>query len=102
MRDQLQRLTLMCGWDHRSPRVIPMSAQSHAVLCNPATLLTFDHPITPLAYTETGTAVGFKDEPQAVTRYQAKMWRLAALALSPDEAHDVLAGWANRYDRGTR
>ncbi|MEU4767730.1 DUF5753 domain-containing protein [Actinosynnema sp. NPDC023794] len=102
MRDQLLHLTLMCGWAHCSPRVIPMSTRSHAALRNPATLLTFDHPITPLAYIETDTAVVFQDEPQAVTHYQAKMRRLAALALSPGKSHDVLAGWANRYDRDTR
>ncbi|MFD0201444.1 MULTISPECIES: DUF5753 domain-containing protein [Saccharothrix] len=102
MRDQLLRLTLMCGWARSTPRVIPMAAPFHPAVRNPATLLTFRHPYTPLAYTETDTAAVFHEDPDAVTRYQAKMRRLAALALTATQSHDVFARWADRYDRETR
>ncbi|MEU4449502.1 helix-turn-helix transcriptional regulator [Actinosynnema sp. NPDC050801] len=102
MRDQLLHLTLMCGWTRSTPRLIPMSAPFHPAVRNPATLLTFKHPNTPLAYTETDTAAVFHEEPHAVTRYQAKMRRLASLALSRTESHDVFARWADVYDRETR
>ncbi|NUT51395.1 MAG: helix-turn-helix domain-containing protein [Saccharothrix sp.] len=99
MRDQLLHLALMCGWDKFTPRVVPMSQSSDAVIRNQATLLTFDAPITPLAYAETDAATVFHDDPIAVTRYQAKMRRLASLALSPARSHDLFASWADRYDR---
>ncbi|MFD1146016.1 DUF5753 domain-containing protein [Saccharothrix hoggarensis] len=102
MRDQLLHLALMCGWDRFSPRVIPMSRSCHAVIRNQATLLTFNHPVSPLAYTETDTVTVFQDEPTAVTHYQAKMRRLASLALSPAQSHEAFASWADRYDRETR
>ncbi|WP_447006128.1 helix-turn-helix domain-containing protein [Saccharothrix isguenensis] len=102
MRDQLLRLTLMCGWEQFSPRVIPMSASSHVALRHPATLLTFTAPIKPLAYTETDTATVFHDDPVAIAAYQAKMRYLERLVLSPAQSRDVLVRWADAYDRDTR
>ncbi|MBB5808841.1 hypothetical protein F4560_008609 [Saccharothrix ecbatanensis] len=102
MRDQLLHLTLMCGWPHITPRVIPMTAQPHAALQSSAALLTFAPPTKPLAYTETDAATVFHDHPSAVARYQAKMRHLAALALSAAKSHDVIARWADSYDRKSR
>ncbi|WP_158846260.1 helix-turn-helix domain-containing protein [Saccharothrix deserti] len=102
MRDQLLRLTLMCGWSRVSPRVIPMSAPSHAALRHPATLLTFPAPTKPLAYTETDTATVFHDDPNAVTAYQTKMRHLERLVLTPAQSRDLFARWADAYDRDGR
>ncbi|NUT53509.1 MAG: helix-turn-helix domain-containing protein [Saccharothrix sp.] len=101
MRDQLLHLTLMCGRPDFTPRVIPMSAPLHTATRSPATLLTFDPPLTPLAYTETDTAMVFHDDPDTVTHHHAKMRHLAALALPVTPSHDVLARWADRYDHRT-
>lgn len=99
MRDQLLRLTLMCGWARISPRVIPMTAPSNVALRHPATLLTFTAPTKPVAYAETESATVFHDDPTAVTAYQAKMRHLERLVLTPAQSRDVLARWADSYDR---
>jgi transcriptional regulator with XRE-family HTH domain len=99
MRDQLLHLTLMCGSEQFVPRVIPMAARSHAALRNPATILTFDPPIKPLAYTETDSATVFHDAPAAVLLYQTKMRHLDSLAVTPTESHDILGHWADTYER---
>ncbi|MFE9748270.1 helix-turn-helix domain-containing protein [Saccharothrix saharensis] len=101
MRDQLLHLTLMCGWTGFTPLVIPMTTPSHSAIRNPATLLTFDPPHTPLAYTETDTATVFHVNPHDVALYQTKMRNLASLALSPTQSHDVFARWADHYDYAT-
>ncbi|MFD1145719.1 helix-turn-helix domain-containing protein [Saccharothrix hoggarensis] len=102
MRDQLLRLTLMCGWAQISPRVIPMTARSHGALRHPGALLTFQEPTKPLAYTETETATVFHDEPTAVMAYQLKMRQLERLVLTPAQSRDVFARWADAYDRERR
>ncbi|XVS65766.1 helix-turn-helix domain-containing protein [Actinosynnema sp. CA-299493] len=102
MRDQLLRLTLMCGWSRISPRIIPMSAPSHTVLRHSATLLTFPSPTKPLAYAETETATVFHDDPSAINAYEAKMRQLEHVVLSPTHSRDVFARWADAYDRDHR
>ncbi|MFJ6674456.1 helix-turn-helix domain-containing protein [Actinosynnema sp. NPDC091369] len=102
MRDQLLRLTLMCGWARISPRIIPMSAEPHSVLRHPGTLLTFPSPLKPLAYAETEIATVFHDEPTAIAAYEAKMRHLESLVLSPVQSRDVFARWADAYDRDHR
>lgn len=102
MRDQLLRLTLMCGWARISPRVIPMSAHSHTALRHAATLLTFAGPVKPLAYTETDTATVFHDDPNTVLTYQAKMRHLERLTLTREQSRDLFARWADAYDRESR
>jgi hypothetical protein len=79
-----------------------MTTPFHAATRNPATLLTFDPPLTPLAYAETDTATVFQDHPDAIDHWQAKMRNLASLVLPPAQSHDVFAHWADRYDRDTR
>ncbi|NUT52443.1 MAG: helix-turn-helix domain-containing protein [Saccharothrix sp.] len=101
MRDQLLRLTLMCGWPRFSPRVVPMSA-SHAAMRHAATVMTFASPFKPLAYAETETATVFHDDPDAILIYQAKMRDLDGLVLGPTQSRDVFARWADVYDRDTR
>jgi hypothetical protein len=102
MRDQLLRLTLMCNWPGFSPRVIPMAVCGHASLRHPATLLTFGPPTKPLVYTETDAATVFHDDPTAVTAYEAKMRHLQRLVLSPERSREVLARWADAYDKEYR
>ncbi len=102
MRDQLLRLTLMCGWARISPRIIPLSAPSHAALRHSATLLTFPAPTKPLAYAETEAATVFHDDPTAIAAYQAKMRHLERVVLSPAQSRDVFARWADAYDRDHR
>ncbi|MFD0202274.1 MULTISPECIES: helix-turn-helix domain-containing protein [Saccharothrix] len=102
MRDQMLRLTLMCGWARISPRIIPMSAQAHALLRHSGALLTFPAPIKPLAYAETETATVFHDDPDAIAAYEAKMRQLERLVLSPTHSRDVFARWADAYDRDHR
>ncbi|MEU4449232.1 helix-turn-helix transcriptional regulator [Actinosynnema sp. NPDC050801] len=102
MRDQLLRLTLMCGWARISPRIIPMSVPSHAALRHSATLLTFPSPIKALAYAETEAATVFHDDPTAVTAYQTKMRLLERLVLGPAQSRDIFARWADAYDRDHR
>ena len=102
MRDQLLRLTLMCGWARISPRIIPMSSPAHAVLRHSATLLTFPSPIKPLAYAETEAATVFHDDPGAIDVYEAKMRHLDRLVLTPTQSRDVFARWADAYDRDHR
>ncbi|PSL51410.1 helix-turn-helix protein [Saccharothrix carnea] len=102
MRDQMLHLTLMCGWPRVRARLIPAAAGFHAALGRPATLLTFDAPTRPLAHVEIDTVTVFQDDPDAVTRYEAKMRRLDALALSPGRSRDVFARWADVYDREAR
>lgn len=102
MRDQMLRLTLMCGWARISPRIVPMSAPSHEALRHAATVLTFASPIKPLAYAETEAATVFHDDPDAVTAYQVKMRRLDQLVLTAAQSRDVFARWADAYDRDTR
>ncbi len=98
MRDQLLHLTLMCGWARTTLRIVPMTGRSHTVLRSPATLLTFDAPIRPLAYTEAEAATIFHDAPDAVAAYQHKMRHLDAVALDLEESRQLLARWANAYD----
>ena len=102
MRDQLLRLTLMCGWARISPRIVPMSAASHTALRHSATLLTFTAPVKPLAYAETEAATVFHDDPAAVTAYENKMRQLERLVLTPAQSRDVFARWADAYDRDHR
>lgn len=102
MRDQMLRLTLMCGWSRISPRIIPMSAPSHAHLRHSATLLTFSSPVKPLAYAETESATVFHDDPAAISAYEAKMRQLERVVLSPAHSRDVFARWADAYDRDHR
>jgi hypothetical protein len=102
MRDQLLRLTLMCGWARISPRIIPMSASTSTVLRHSATLLTFASPHKPLAYAETEASTVFHDDPVAVTAYEAKMRQLEDLVLTPAQSRDVFARWADAYDREHR
>ncbi|MFI9006577.1 helix-turn-helix domain-containing protein [Actinosynnema sp. NPDC053489] len=102
MRDQLLRLTLMCGWARINPRIIPMGVGSHAALRHPGTLLTFSSPVKPLAYAETEAATVFHDDPTAVAAYEAKMRRLERLVLTPLQSRDVFARWADAYDRDHR
>lgn len=102
MRDQMLRLTLVCGWARVWPRVVPVSTRSRSVLANPATVLTFAAQVGPLAYVEVDAATVFHDDPKVVARYQAKMRHLESLALSPTESRDVFARWVDVYDRATR
>ncbi|WP_447002445.1 helix-turn-helix domain-containing protein [Saccharothrix isguenensis] len=102
MRDQMLHLTLMCGWPRVRPRLVPASVGFDAALGRPATLLTFTAPLRPLAYVEIDTVTVFQDAPDAVTRYEAKMRRLDALALSPALSRDVFARWADAYERQAR
>ncbi|QFZ17185.1 helix-turn-helix domain-containing protein [Saccharothrix syringae] len=102
MRDQVLHLTALCGRPRYGPRVIPMTAAAHAALRHPATVLTFNAPFKPLVYTETDAATVFHDDPTTVTVYQAKMRRLHRLALDAERSRDLLARWAEVYDRETR
>ncbi|WP_367131451.1 helix-turn-helix domain-containing protein [Saccharothrix sp. HUAS TT1] len=102
MRDQLLRLTLMCGWPRFSPRIVPMSAQSHESLRHAATLLTFPAPSKAMAYAETETATIFHDDPNAVLAYQTKMRHLERMVLTPAQSRDVFARWADAYDKDHR
>ncbi|MGM1057869.1 helix-turn-helix domain-containing protein [Saccharothrix sp. Mg75] len=102
MRDQMLRLTLMCGWANFSLLVVPMTAHSHGVLRNPATLLTFTPPIKPLAYTETDSATVFHDDPTVIAEYEAKMRALSRLVLPAEQSREVFAHWADAYDKRGR
>ncbi|GAA3459276.1 helix-turn-helix transcriptional regulator [Saccharothrix longispora] len=102
MRDQMLRLTLMCGWSNFSLLVVPMAANSHGALRNPATLLTFASPTKPLAYTETDSATVFHDDPAVITEYEAKMRALNHLVLSAEQSREVFARWADAYDKRGR
>ncbi|WP_158852366.1 helix-turn-helix domain-containing protein [Saccharothrix deserti] len=102
MRDQMLRLTLMCGWARMSLRVIPMTAHAHGVLRGPAALLTFTAPVNPVAYAETDTATVFHDAPNVVLTYKAKMRQLERLALNAEQSRAVFARWADAYDRENR
>jgi hypothetical protein len=102
MRDQLLRLTLMCGWERMNLRLVPFSAVADAVLREPGGLLTFPAPVRPVAYTETAAATVFHDDPRAVAAYEAKMRRLGRLALSVEQSRVVFARWADAYDRKVR
>ncbi|WP_194283045.1 helix-turn-helix domain-containing protein [Saccharothrix syringae] len=101
MRDQALHLTLMCGWPGVTVRLVPMTTGTRTRLRHPATLMTFPDPIRPVACAETDTATVFHDDPKVVAEYHLKMWRLGVLALGPDESHERLARWADRYDRGS-
>jgi hypothetical protein len=102
MRDQMLRLTLMCGWARISLRIVPMSAASHTALRHSATLLTFAAPVKSLAYAETEAATVFHDDPTAVQAYEDKMRQLERLVLTPAQSRDVFARWADAYDRDHR
>ncbi|WP_158848740.1 helix-turn-helix domain-containing protein [Saccharothrix deserti] len=99
MRDQMLRLTLMCGWTRFTPRLVPASARFAPALARPVAVLTFAAPARPLAYVETDTVTVFQDDPDAVARYEAKMRHLDSLALSPTRSREVFARWADVYDR---
>ncbi|WP_158854519.1 helix-turn-helix domain-containing protein [Saccharothrix deserti] len=99
MRDQMLRLTLMCGWTRFTPRLVPASAGFVPALARPAAVLTFAAPVRSLAYVETDTVTVFQDDPQAVVRYEAKMRQFDSLALSPARSREVFARWADVYDR---
>ncbi|MFE2755004.1 helix-turn-helix domain-containing protein [Actinosynnema sp. NPDC059335] len=102
MRDQMLRLTLMCGWERMSLRLVPFSAVADAALREPGGLLTFPAPVRPVAYAETGAATVFHDDPQAVAAYEAKMRWVGQLALSVERSRAVFARWADVYDRKAR
>ncbi|MEV1118862.1 helix-turn-helix transcriptional regulator [Actinosynnema sp. NPDC049800] len=102
MRDQMLRLTMMCGWEHMSVRLVPFSAVTGAALRGAAGLLTFAEPVKPVAYAETDAATVFHDDPHVVGAYEAKMRQLKRLALSVEQSRAVFARWADVYDRNTR
>ncbi|MFD7660157.1 DUF5753 domain-containing protein, partial [Actinosynnema sp. NPDC059797] len=98
-RDQLLHLLLMCEWPHTTLRVIPLAAGLHAHLRHPCTLLTFEAPTKPLAYTETDVATAFYDDPEAVAAYRRKMRHLDTVALDAEQTRRKLSWWTGLYDR---
>ncbi|MGW4115093.1 helix-turn-helix domain-containing protein [Actinosynnema sp. NPDC004786] len=99
MRDQMLRLTLMCGWARMTLRVIPMASQAHGCLRHPAALMTFAAPIKPVAYAESETATAFHENTAAVLAYEAKMRQLERLALDTEQSRAIFGRWADAYDR---
>ncbi|MFT7839221.1 helix-turn-helix transcriptional regulator [Saccharothrix sp. BKS2] len=99
MRDQLLHLLLMCEWPRTTVRVVPLAAGFHTHLRHPCTLLAFEAPDKPLAYTETDVAVAFHDAPEAVAAYQQKMCHLDAAALDTEQTRRKLSRWTDLYDR---
>ncbi|NUT54189.1 MAG: helix-turn-helix domain-containing protein [Saccharothrix sp.] len=99
MRDQLLHLTLMATWDKTRVRIVPQTGRFHPTLRGPATLLTFDSPLPPLAYVETDTDTVFHDDPWVVGVYQHKMTYLDTVALDAEESRQTLARWARTYAR---
>jgi hypothetical protein len=102
MRDQMLRLTMMCGWERMNVRLVPFSAVAGAALRGAAGLLTFAEPVKPVAYAETDAATVFHDDPHVVGVYEAKMRQLKRLALSVEQSRAVFARWADVYDRNAR
>jgi hypothetical protein len=99
MRDQMLHLALMGGWVGTRVRIVPLAKDFDAALRYPATLLTFDAPVRPLAYTEIDLVTVFHDDPEVVAVYQRKMRHLDRVALAPGESRQVLARWANVYEQ---
>lgn len=102
MRDQMLRLTMMCGWERMSVRLVPFSAVAGAALRGAAGLLIFAEPVKPVAYAETDAATVFHDDPHVIGAYKAKMRQLKRLALSVEQSRAVFARWADVYDRNAR
>ncbi|MDR6592497.1 helix-turn-helix domain-containing protein [Saccharothrix longispora] len=102
MRDQLLHLTLMTGRPTVTAHVIPLTAPAHPALAHHATLLTFDPPTRPLAYGDNGTAVVFHDHPAEVEHHQRRMRELHARALPEAQSREVIAHWADAYDKRNR
>ncbi|MGM1064075.1 helix-turn-helix domain-containing protein [Saccharothrix sp. Mg75] len=102
MRDQLLHLALLIGRPDVTVHVIPMTASPHPALRHHATLLTFAPPLPPLAYSESGLATVFHDHPDAIEHYRHRMRELHARALPEAQSGQVIARWADVYDKGIR
>ncbi|XVV04053.1 helix-turn-helix domain-containing protein [Actinosynnema sp. CA-248983] len=102
MRDQMLRLTLMCGWARMTLRVIPMASQAHGCLRHTAALMTFAAPIKPVAYVENDTATVFHENPAVILACEAKMRQLERLALNTEQSRAIFGRWADAYDRKSR
>jgi hypothetical protein len=99
MRDQLLHLTLMGGWADTRIRIVPLTNGFDAMLRNPATLLTFDVPVRPVAYAEIDSVTVFHDDSDVVAAYRRKMDHLDSVALALGESRKVLARWVDAYER---
>ncbi|MDQ2584052.1 helix-turn-helix domain-containing protein [Saccharothrix yanglingensis] len=102
MRDQLLHLTLPAGQPNVTAHVIPLTAPAHPALLHHTTLLTFDPPTRPLAYSENGTTTVFHDNLAEVEHCRRRMRELHARALPAAQSREVVAHWADAYDKRTR
>ncbi|MDU0293811.1 Scr1 family TA system antitoxin-like transcriptional regulator, partial [Saccharothrix longispora] len=59
-------------------------------------------PTRPLAYGDNGTAVVFHDHPAEVEHHQRRMRELHARALPEAQSREVIAHWADAYDKRNR
>ncbi|MFE2752753.1 helix-turn-helix domain-containing protein [Actinosynnema sp. NPDC059335] len=99
MHEQMLHLILVSGWHDTRVRVVPRTRALHPALRLPATLLTFEDPVTPVVYVETDAATVFHDDRPIVEAYREKLRRLDRLALGVEESRAVLARWATVHER---
>ncbi|MGW4110511.1 helix-turn-helix domain-containing protein [Actinosynnema sp. NPDC004786] len=99
MHEQMLHLILVSGWHDTRVRVVPRTRTLHPALRLPATLLTFEDPVTPVVYVETDAATVFHDDRPIVEAYREKLRRLDRLALGVEESRAVLARWATVHER---
>ncbi|MEU4739132.1 helix-turn-helix transcriptional regulator [Actinosynnema sp. NPDC023658] len=102
MRDQLLYLTLQAGLPHITVHVIPITAPAHPALRHHAALFTFAPPLRPLSYSENGITTVFHDNLHAVEHHQRRLRELHARALPAAQSGEVIAHWADAYDKGIR
>ncbi|MDR6592290.1 helix-turn-helix domain-containing protein [Saccharothrix longispora] len=102
MRDQLLHLTLLAGQPNVTAHVIPLTAPAHPALFHHTTLLTFEPPTRPLAYSENGTTTVFHDNLAEVEHCRRRMRELHARTLPAAQSREVIAHWADAYDKRTR
>jgi transcriptional regulator with XRE-family HTH domain len=98
MHEQMLQLVLRSNLRSVTIQIVPFSAGGTAELLSPFLLMDFDR-ISPVVHVDISTVSVFLERPQEIAQYRSRQDLLARIALSAEESREVLADWADRYDR---
>lgn len=98
MHEQLLHLVLSANLPYCSIRIVPESNEVSRAIDNSFTIMEFtEHPA--VVYTDSYAAGVFIDDRVAVEAYYSLIARLESDTLTEERSRQLLAEWADRYDR---
>lgn len=98
MHEQLLHLVLSANLPFCSIRIVPEANEASRTIENAFTIMEFsEHPA--VVYTDSYAAGVFIDDRVAVEAYYSLIARLESDTLSEENSRQMLAEWADRYDR---